>query len=78
MGKKIPQTKKPSSPIPINHWELSTRPQPDPSPGPVIVEVPLVRGTSNGFGFSIAGGMGTEFFEGDSGIFITKVFSWGN
>ncbi|VDK36191.1 unnamed protein product [Taenia asiatica] len=76
-GKRIPQTKKPSSPNPINEWELSTRPQPDPSPGPVIVEVPLVRGTSNGFGFSIAGGVGTEFLEGDSGIFITKLTSGG-
>nr|CDS20262.1 disks large 3 [Echinococcus granulosus] len=75
--KRIYQMKKPSSPIPIDQWELSTRPQPDPSPGPIIVEVPLVRGTSNGFGFSIAGGIGTEFLEGDSGIFITKITSGG-
>lgn len=61
-----------SNPI-VEQWELSSRPKPDPTPGPVIVEVPLVRGTSNGFGFSIAGGVGTEFLENDSGIFITQV-----
>ncbi|VDM34282.1 unnamed protein product [Hydatigera taeniaeformis] len=77
INRRVAQSKKPPPPIPISQWELSTRPQPDPPPGPVIVEVPLVRGTSNGFGFSIAGGIGTEFLEGDSGIFITKVTSGG-
>ncbi|VDL98075.1 unnamed protein product [Schistocephalus solidus] len=52
---------------------LSRRPLPAPSPGPVIVEVPLVRGTRNGFGFSIAGGRDSQYVEGDSGIFITQV-----
>ncbi|KAM7535677.1 hypothetical protein Aperf_G00000096199 [Anoplocephala perfoliata] len=65
-----------SSPV-VDEWELLSRPKPDPTPGPVIVEVPLVRGTSNGFGFSIAGGVGTEFLENDSGIFITQVTSGG-
>lgn len=69
------QLKKQSSPATpsTEEWELLTRPQPDPSPGPIIVEIPLVRGTSSGFGFSIAGGVGSEFLEGDSGIFITQV-----
>uniref|UniRef100_A0A5K3EQC5 Pro-interleukin-16 n=2 Tax=Mesocestoides corti TaxID=53468 RepID=A0A5K3EQC5_MESCO len=52
---------------------ISDRPLPNPSPGPVIVEVPLIRGTRAGFGFRIAGGIGTEFMEGDSGVFITQV-----
>ncbi|VDL59914.1 unnamed protein product [Hymenolepis diminuta] len=67
--KKQPSPATPST----EEWELLTRPQPDPSPGPIIVEIPLVRGTSSGFGFSIAGGVGSEFLEGDSGIFITQV-----
>ncbi|VDO09589.1 unnamed protein product [Rodentolepis nana] len=73
--KRLHHAKKHSAPATpsAEEWELLTRPQPDPIPGPIIVEVPLVRGTSNGFGFSIAGGVGSEFLEGDSGIFITQV-----
>ncbi|KAL7060132.1 hypothetical protein AAHC03_010119 [Spirometra sp. Aus1] len=52
---------------------LPRRPLPAPPPGPVIVEVPLVRGTRNGFGFSIAGGRDSQYVKGDSGIFITQI-----
>ena len=74
MDMKAHQTKKESPISPFNQRELLSRPRPDPAPGPIIVEVFLVRGTSNDFGFSIAGGVGTELLEGDSGIFITQVY----
>ncbi|CAL8079774.1 unnamed protein product [Calicophoron daubneyi] len=51
----------------------SSRPVPAPQPGPVVVEVTLSRGTRSGLGFSIAGGLGNETIDGDSGIFITKL-----
>ncbi|KAF7232139.1 hypothetical protein EG68_06248 [Paragonimus skrjabini miyazakii] len=50
-----------------------SRPVPPPSPGPVVVEVVLIRGTRSGLGFSIAGGVGNETVDGDSGIFVTKL-----
>nr|QQY02496.1 disks large homolog 1 [Cryptocotyle lingua] len=50
-----------------------SRPVPVPPPGPVVVEVVLSRGTKSGLGFSIAGGVGNETVDGDTGIFVTKL-----
>ncbi|THD28271.1 Discs large 1 protein [Fasciola hepatica] len=52
---------------------ISSRPVPAPQPGPLLVDVTLLRGTRSGLGFSIAGGIGNETVDGDPGIFITKL-----
>ncbi|GAA54094.1 discs large homolog 1-like protein [Clonorchis sinensis] len=54
-----------------------SRPVPVPPPGPVVVEIVLSRGTKSGLGFSIAGGVGNETVDGDTGIFVTKLTSGG-
>ncbi|VEL32743.1 unnamed protein product [Protopolystoma xenopodis] len=46
-------------------------------PNTLFIEVVLQRGTSAGLGFSIAGGVGNEHIDDDSGIFITKITSGG-
>ncbi|VDP68673.1 unnamed protein product [Echinostoma caproni] len=56
---------------------ISSRPVPAPQPGPLLVEVTLLRGTRSGLGFSIAGGVGNETVDGDSGIFVTKLTAGG-
>lgn len=58
------------SPIGLVH---NARPVPAPQPGPLLIEVTLLRGTRSGLGFSIAGGVGNETVDGDPGIFVTKV-----
>ncbi|KAA0191495.1 Neuronal differentiation protein [Fasciolopsis buskii] len=60
----------PSSPIGLVH---NARPVPAPQPGPLLIEVTLLRGTRSGLGFSIAGGVGNETVDGDPGIFVTKL-----
>lgn len=44
---------------------------------PSVIDDVILQKTQNGLGFSISGGLGTELFKNDHGIFITKIIPGG-
>lgn len=42
-----------------------------------LIEIELIKGSSKGLGFSIAGGVGNQHIPGDNGIYVTKIMEGG-